>query len=358
MRRIVELDAIRGMAALAVLMGHMHAGVFGAWPRVDLFLVLSGFLTTSLVLGRKTDDRFLRDLYRRRAIRIWPLYFAAMAMVAAFNPFLNRPFPLQSVGYHLTFTQNLSRYWGTTPGVFSSYFQHTWTLAVIEQFHLVWPMALMIAGSRRIVPIAVGFALVAPLMRLSGLHPWLLLARCEGLMFGSLLAIALRTPHGTGWSVTKRRLAMIGLMALGLALPFVVPGWARAPRSFDDNLLCSGLVPMAGSITYTGLIGLVVLGAGSRALAPLRSRSLVTLGALSYALYLLHPLTIVASGRILRSVVNPPVWLLDLVVLASCLMVAALGHHLIERPIGTLSNRGRDRSAASPRSQAIVIGAS
>ena len=161
--RIPELDALRGAAALAVVVFHANARwLRWGWASVDLFFVLSGYLITAIILRHGDRPGFLACFYARRALRIWPLYFLAVGLVAAASPWLALPPDWAALPYTLTFTQGVPEYWtgSATPG-FSPYLGHAWTLAVEEQFYLIWPALLLAVGRARVIPLAMGIAAVS-----------------------------------------------------------------------------------------------------------------------------------------------------------------------------------------------------
>ena len=116
MRRIPELDGLRGLAALAVLLAHLGEGrwplVGWGWTAVNLFFVLSGYLITGIVLREGHAPGFWRAFYARRVLRIWPVYFGTIAAILAVGPLVGRPAATAGLPSYLTFTQNVPRYWG------------------------------------------------------------------------------------------------------------------------------------------------------------------------------------------------------------------------------------------------------
>src|SRR5258705_4371602 len=100
MRRITELDAIRGLGAMAVMIYHLKPQAFALHGiRVDLFLILSGFLITTIILKKGDGGRFLVTFSLRRWLRTWPSYFLALGFLVVINPWLPKPFPLDALPY-------------------------------------------------------------------------------------------------------------------------------------------------------------------------------------------------------------------------------------------------------------------
>ena len=187
--RIVELDALRGLAAVVVVLFHSsQKRIPCGWAAVDLFFVLSGFLITSIILRHGSSPGFLKSFYVRRALRVWPIYYALIAVLIVLSPLLARPTHWAGLPYTLTFTQSLPLYWSMISPTFSDYFGHSWTLAVEEQFYLLWPPLVLIAGRKRLPLLALVCLAVSSFLRLRGFNITLLGARSDGLALGGLLA--------------------------------------------------------------------------------------------------------------------------------------------------------------------------
>ena len=147
MKRILEFDAIRGLAALAIIVNHIwFPSVVPLTAGVYLFFVLSGFLITSIIIKNLHKPNFLIAFYGRRSLRIWPIYYIALIVVIIFNFISPGPEPLEGLPYFLTYTQNIQEYWFGIAPPFIHGFQHTWTLAIEENFYLFWPLLIYVFG--------------------------------------------------------------------------------------------------------------------------------------------------------------------------------------------------------------------
>ncbi|HXJ22446.1 MAG TPA: acyltransferase [Polyangia bacterium] len=168
--RIPSLDGLRAGSILLVLFGHLSgtahfphfvdSGVLAIFG-VRVFFVISGFLITSLLLAEEgsTGTISLRRFYLRRTMRIFPpfyFYVAIVAAMAALGWIELRRFDLLAA---LTYTTNYhhERSW---------YLGHAWSLAVEEQFYLLWPFLMKYLGARRAARVAWGAVLGAPLIRI------------------------------------------------------------------------------------------------------------------------------------------------------------------------------------------------
>ena len=190
MGRIPELDALRGIAALLIVLFHVRLnGMFPSWgSMVDLFFVLSGFLITGILFEHGGAKGFLPKFYARRALRILPIYYLTFPLFFAMNAFAPRPASLAALPQHLTYTQFLEGYAFAPIRYLGIHYRHTWTLAIEEQFYLFWPIAVLAMGRRRLPYLLIPMVFVPIACRVMGFFPHLLITRCDGLVLGSLLA--------------------------------------------------------------------------------------------------------------------------------------------------------------------------
>src|SRR5262249_15279183 len=180
------------------------------------FFVLSGYLITSIILRNDVHPRFVVAFWLRRALRIWPAYYLLLAIVCAWAVYRKEPPRLDSALEHLTFTQNLPRYWSGTVPPFVAEARQTWSLAIEEQFYLIWPLLILFTGRSAIIPAALWLIVVSASARIYGMYPAIALARCDGLALGAILAVILggdeRSRQGTRWRSVA--LAAAGMSSL------------------------------------------------------------------------------------------------------------------------------------------------
>ncbi|WP_237722655.1 acyltransferase family protein [Singulisphaera acidiphila] len=335
------MDAIRGLAAMAVMIYHLKPQAFALHGvRVDLFLILSGYLLTSIILKKGDGARFLFTFSVRRWLRLWPTYFIAIMLLVLVNPWLSKPFPMDGLPYYLTFTQNVTRYWSNTIPAFCWYFEHTWSLAIEEQFFLFWPVMVMLLGRRRLVPVALALVVMSVVMRSLGTHWWLLVARCDGFAFGSVLAAIFLEREQVERHRAKIQLglSLTSLFAVGFV---VATTTTTLEMDFSEMSLWPSLMVLSWNLLYFGLIGLVILNTGHPSLRILRDPRLGYLGKVSYGIYLFHSFVFVslwALGRYLHW--GEPVWL-DVAKIVLTIVVASISWHWIEQPIANLKDRFR-----------------
>ena len=294
------LDTLRGVAIVVVLfhnlsifVGHgtlfdklWNAFVEAGWVGVQLFFVLSGFLITGILVDEREAPRAIRVFYVRRVLRIFPLYYALLlvyfVVLPPLFPVLQRPFA-ETIWYWLYLSNWSWLVYGILPGV-----GHLWSLAVEEQFYIVWPWVAVRTRPKTLawICVAVIFASLATravLHRLQFSDLWLYSAticRADALAMGALVALAVRS------EVWRPRLAralrpvlVVSMVALG-ALMALTHGMNR------NNPL---IQTWGYSLIGIGSAVLVALAARPDPPRGLESRTLRFFGKYSYGIYLAHP---------------------------------------------------------------------
>src|ERR1700761_6059162 len=216
-RHLPALDGVRGLAILLVMGSHFFAGTphnlpermarsllaFGA-TGVDLFFVLSGFLITGILYDSLQEERFFRKFYARRALRILPLYYGVIAAYAVVGMVQHR----SSHGELLSLTCYLQNTSLIAAPIF--YYSaplflplgHFWSLAIEEQFYLVWPLLVFLLRTRtRLLILCASLILLCPILRFfawSHGAPYFdvhanTLYRADSLVIGGALSLLLRS---------------------------------------------------------------------------------------------------------------------------------------------------------------------
>ena len=297
-RHMPELDAVRGLAVLMVVVYH---GMFWSYPierttglthsllrvtqpgwlGVDLFFVLSGFLITGILVESRERADYYSRFYKRRALRILPAYLACLAILLLLGQ-VRWPFAAVSA----LFCANLA-------GLFSVPMEYgpLWSLAVEEHFYLLWPTAAKKVTRRGLLALAAAIVMVTPILRLwafgrgemAGLYSYTWF-RLDGLALGALLAISLREP-----SMTVRRSWTLVLGAALLSVSLIVLG---APHGMLTRTrpLGAALQFTAASLLFFSVVGSVVLIGERGRWSPARWGVLRFFGEISYGLYLIHML--------------------------------------------------------------------
>ncbi|MDR3638009.1 MAG: acyltransferase [Isosphaeraceae bacterium] len=325
MRRIAEFDGVRGLAAVAVVAYHIFMSRLPwGWAAVDVFFVLSGFLITGIVLEHGRSPGFLWAFYMRRGLRIWPIYYLLLLIMA-----VCWVDDAQAIPYYLTYTQRLPYYWGGEMPPWTA-MGHTWTLAMEEQFYLIWPALVLLAGKRWTGPLALALAVGSILARLAGFHHMILAGRCDGFAFGGLLAALVADADVE--HARQRVLAWAcgaGAIAVGLIIALGCVGClvdSNGPYGFRWHVTTATIASFSG-------VALVAVNTGHRSLVLLRTPFVVYLGSISYGLYL-YQYPILMSSEALRKLLGvgpgPILWSTEVLLTAAA---AVVSWHLIEKPI-------------------------
>jgi peptidoglycan/LPS O-acetylase OafA/YrhL len=291
-RHIPALDGIRGIAVLMVLIFHIfqvepapqptwlrlgYAATRFGQTGVELFFVLSGFLITGILYDARGSRRFFVNFYGRRTLRILPLYFGFALLMLVVMPRL-LGFPVTGLSWLslATFSSNFAMATGTDGGMLG----HYWSLAIEEQFYLIWPVFVFSLGRVALMRVCLASMVVAAVLRLivgsQGISAFMLTpCRIDTLLVGALLALAARGPLGlVEWS---RRAPLVALAALAVGFPLLVTmqgsgsawlqvvkypiiaclygavlviGVSAAPKSWTDRLLTNRFLNRLGKYSY------------------------------------------------------------------------------------------------------------
>jgi peptidoglycan/LPS O-acetylase OafA/YrhL len=326
--RIPELDGLRGMAILLVLLHHflsLQPGNFAVsahgpfalgWCGVDLFFVLSGFLIGGILLDARDSPRYFRTFYARRVFRILPLYYLWIGGYFLFVAVLAHPEPLRQLGIYATFLQNSFRFDHGVLG--SAWLDHLWSLSVEEQFYLLIPLAIFLLPRRHLTALMLATVVAAPILRVLfhvyvPAHPAaqykLTMCRADALALGVLLAIAWRSGawHGNRWHsdhwrddfgartvrpFTPHLIILLAVLAGGVAYLAI---WN--PSQYSLGMAAWGYSTI--DFFFAGLLVLALSAREGKWAAVCRWPVLGALGRISYCLYVIHPLVNFACHKIL-----------------------------------------------------------
>jgi peptidoglycan/LPS O-acetylase OafA/YrhL len=236
------LDGVRGIAILLVVGMHFGVGagvpdpwrrfLYVGWCGVDLFFVLSGFLITSILLDSRVRPRYFVNFYGRRVLRIMPLYFGAVVLGVLVLPSVWPGWSAhlassRSDSWWLwTYTANV----GLSLGLVQSFgaFGHFWTLAIEEQFYLVWPLLVKMLSTRRLMVLCSTLTVTGLVLRwvwMGYIEDWggayrFTLTRLDALAVGASVAVFVRSssPRERGRVWARGILVVSGGLLLGLFL--------------------------------------------------------------------------------------------------------------------------------------------
>jgi peptidoglycan/LPS O-acetylase OafA/YrhL len=354
--RIPELDGLRGIAISSVLLYHFWPKSHGlypvfrtGWVGVELFFVLSGFLITRILLEGAGKPNQLRRFYWRRALRIFPLYFAVLAAIVGLAVWLGGSSYLDemrrewgSPAWFAVFAGNLPTAWQEAWPPAGS-FVPLWSLQIEEQFYLLYPVVVTLwpRRLRHVLWAAVAVSLVARYALWwwwpDNAHaPYVLtICRMDSLALGGLLALARRDANQPlkGW--------WLAAGASVLAATALLAG-----NAWQSNFVhTAGITAVA--LWFTACLGWVLQHAGSGETAWLRWRPLAYLGTISYGVYLLH---MPVAYAFTKAGIGETMAALPLVVGMS-IAAGAVSWRFYEARI---IRWGRSMEAASPRSTHIA----
>lgn len=336
--RIPSLDGLRAISIAMVLVAHLagtrgfpiSAATGNFWALgelgVHVFFVISGFLITGLLLDElaRTGRIRLGRFYFRRTLRIFPPYYALLAALVAAQALgwlaLNQGDALHALTY--TSNYDAGRSWSVG---------HTWSLAVEEQFYLLWPATLVLLGLRRGIAAAAGVVLLVPVIRVAELHLLPGLADGIGHRFETVAdAIAI----GCVLAGTREQLHRSRAYMALLSSPFfvVVPLLGLAGNLTHEHAHVSFLLgrPLANVATALCLDWAVTFHEG-RIGRVLNAAPLVFVGWLSYSIYLWQqPFLNRASDA---AVTSAP---LNIALACAC---ALASYYVVERPALQLRRR-------------------
>lgn len=289
-----DIDGLRAIAVLAVLFFHAEVPFFsGGFVGVDVFFVISGYLITSIILKEisNTGKFSIARFYERRIRRIFPALFPVMLFVLMAGAYLFDADAFKDLGESITATTLFSSniLFGQESGYFAAPslqkpLLHTWSLAVEEQFYIVFPLVLAAIArwqkSRYLPFILMAFVFSFGASIYGVFHDsiatfYLVPTRSWELLTGSILALGVLPTPSTAWQ--KNLIGFSGILLIGLSIFF-----------YNDATPFPGftaLAPVVGSamIIWSGM------GGGAYTLKNLlSSRILVFFGLISYSLYLWH----------------------------------------------------------------------
>jgi peptidoglycan/LPS O-acetylase OafA/YrhL len=362
-----DVEGLRGVAVLAVLLFHANLiGPGGGFVGVDVFFVISGFLITGLLLREreKTGRIWLTQFYARRVRRLLPA--ALVVLVATLIVGLNVLAPLDRPGIgldgaaaalsiaNIRFALAAGDYFSVE--TLPSPFLHFWSLAVEEQFYLVWPALILLAARGRNAACRVGIVLL-------------------GIIAVSLATSVVVTDLAPNWafySLPTRawELGLGGLLAVGGPALGRLPGrvvgfagWIGLAAVVESLALFNAELPFPGWVAILPSLGTaVLLAGGSRPLGPGRLLAVPPLrwiGRISYSLYLVHwPILVLAP----IALGVEPNEITNLALVGLSVLVATALWGLVETPFRTglpsLARRPRRTlSLAMSTILAVVVGA-
>ncbi len=301
--RLPTLDGLRAIAILLVVPHNLNliatfggtqpvvAALHRGWIGVQLFFVLSGFLITRILLDARDAPDYYRSFFVRRALRIFPLYYAVLLVLFVLLPALGLVSLESDPMVELSYWAYFSNWYGPFrhgPEAVS----HFWSLAIEEQFYLLWPFVIHRRSAEWVMRLCLAIAAASLLLRVAMLVAGtptqaiyqFLVTRMDALALGGAVAAAFRIPSIASWALNRRQF-MLGASFLSIAAGAAISGGYNS------------LSPMTLSLGYTFLAVafalLVAAGAAADHLGragwpgALRWSPLQRVAKYSYAMYVL-----------------------------------------------------------------------
>ena len=373
------LDGVRGIAILWVMLHnlslleatrgsgplmHLFIDVIDAgWAGVTLFFALSGFLITGILLDSRNQPGYYRNFFARRMLRIFPLYYGVLLVAFVLMPVLTTlPPHLAADQPHQVWLWTYLSNWSLPYGIADKTFPHFWSLAVEEQFYLLWPFLVRSRDPKAVLRLGTGLAAASLVIRVAMLAAGASLeslysfsvSRMDALALGGAAAAALRMPGWRAWVAARASRLLAGSAAI-FAASFVA---FHALRRLDPMTQTLGYTVLAigCAMLMLGLAGAEVAGSYSGWMRLWRAAPLRMLAKYSYGMYVFHKIVGDAFGKpwmrshgdaVMRSL--PAHLLYIALAMAASLVVAMLSYHLVEKRFLQLkplfANRG---SALAP----------
>lgn len=343
-----QLDGLRALAVCAVLWTHYLPeeywlfGIYWGGYGVRLFFVLSGFLITGILLksrqhiiqGQQCFTFTLRQFYIRRFLRIFPLYYTTLAVAA----FMAIPPVNETIAWHIPYLSNI---YFALRGRFHGDVGHLWSLAVEEQFYLLWPWIILLLPKHLLWMTIIIFISIAPLFRLIcttlGINQvaiWVLAPNAfDALCLGALLAY--RSFHADELRIFKKHHVSF-FLALGILTTIALQ---IVPFIDASGLIVSAVTDTGRGLLFTALVAAAAHGFKGWVGKALESEPVVYVGKISYGIYLIHAFVPGIAHRIFDrfgfECCSSPLPIAVFSTVAT-LVIAAISWQVLEKPMNNL----------------------
>lgn len=321
-----SFNGIRGVAVLMVFIAHYGSNwsekisAF-TWEGVDLFFVLSGFLITGILYDSLDTEHFFRNFYVRRALRIFPVFYALLILLLILTPLLHLQYSWTLFTFFLYIGNLLMPFlWPAhNPTVMWTHWNgtlieagnigHFWSLCIEEQFYLLWPSVVWFVRDRKrlmqicfigsIVTLLGRFILRQYFNRML-LVSWSTYTRCDTLLIGAWLALWLREQP-----LSLQTLRRLSLYFFWVPVIIILAVMSRFSHTYTDYLVFDNRFMCTFGYTLIALASAALilrsLDESSFLSRVLRNRFLSALGVISYGFYLIHMLPEAGFGLLART---------------------------------------------------------
>jgi peptidoglycan/LPS O-acetylase OafA/YrhL len=332
------LDGLRGVAILLVVLYHnfdfLKQSFFG-WLGVDLFFVLSGFLITSILLKEVSSPNFLKNFFMRRVLRIFPLYFLCLIVFLIVFPALGLykkelRFFIENQWWLWTYLQNWLYSFHLTND--ARVLTHLWSLAVEEQFYLIWPFVILLVkkpGRLFFIMLTVLLLVMAArsviwVSHIEDLNYTTLytFTRIDGICIGSMVALLMRFRPG----LITNNTWLIALVLAAMNFTFYFLNQAN-----KDGYPYLAFI---GYTTFCAMFGLlvheVVINSQSMISKALSFQPLRFFGKISYGFYVFHWPIYLLTRQSLLAETGSRLWA-SIISTAIAILISAISYYTFER---------------------------
>lgn len=362
---LAQLDGLRFIAVTLVMIdhwlgeaNHLPLGYFG----VNLFFVLSGFLITRILITSKQQDlrlerghgHSLRAFYIRRSLRIFPIYYITILVLAVVN--------FQSVRmafwWLITYTQNI---WIVVHQTWLGAIDHLWSLAVEEQYYIFFPFLVFLIPNRYLLQMLFSLIALSVLLRIalfltqaSWMAQFVLMPTClDAFGMGGILAYLMVNQREQFLKLVTNNWLLLATFAVYALNIYFMKALADGPGHSSRNIATDITDRFVTSLFCLFLIGRAVVGFNQPVKWILENPVSNYLGKISYGLYLFHnliynyyhtqptypTLRIWHKATSLLPFLNTSSILQLVYFYALTVLVAAVSWRFIERPINTLKDK-------------------
>ena len=346
MKIIKELDCLRALAILGVILTHWAPGTLSRIPwgqiGVHFFFVLSGFLITKILLESRfkieasnfSKLSLIKNFYFRRALRIFPIYYLTIIILFFFRKFTDIDFNSALI-YCITYTTN---FYFFKLGDWQGQISHLWSLAVEEQFYLIWPWFIILINKKYLLHLIlcfIAFGIVSEYLFDQIPMGLLLPNTCfDGFGLGALLAWVLLLKKDLTlrfyWTVS-----MVGVFALILFIFLILnpTNSINIPKRFLTFLISLWILTYVVIKSEAGTLKLNFI---------FNNPILLFLGKISYGMYLYHfMIPSLLNTNLINKYINPHLpyflfvknfkWIFFFENFSMLLIISSLSYYYIER---------------------------
>lgn len=352
-KRVTELDGLRGVAILMVVVWHYLASTLPVppnsildyfkrlfsltWSGVDLFFVLSGYLIVTILLNAKYSTHYFKHFYIRRACRIMPLYLIMLVIFTAItklslsdNLFLFDPeLPLLS---YYTFTQNFFMAYADSWG--AHWLAMSWSLAVEEQFYIIIPLLVYFFDYKKLTYFFIVAILLSPIFRFysDSISAIVLpFCRADSILMGGLLALLLSNNLIKQKALTHQKLLYQFLILLTAIIVIMTLMFNEAGNFLNHLIL---------GVFYASLIQVVITNQSFFMARWFRSDILRWFGTRSYAIYIFHQACFGIAHHLYPDLIElKHYFFFTFIAFITTLILAEISFHCIEKPFINFGHR-------------------